>query len=268
MASRWRTTGGKRTRAARAQSDSDDFAALAWYHEFVLDPARATQTWKHRASAARAAAKMAHHNDLLDWWASTDIEDRPPRSGAEAAALIVLGAELSRSRVGDRLAKLHRAIACYRSALTLYSEAEFPADWATAQNNLGAAYGELATGDSDENIRRAISCYEAALRVYTETEFPADWARGQNNLGLAYQNLPTGDRGENLHRAIAYHEAALRVRTEADYPDKWAATQNNLGVAYWNLPTGDRGENLAAPSAASRRHCASTARPTFPPTGR
>jgi tetratricopeptide (TPR) repeat protein len=229
---------------ARAHSDTDDLAALAWYHEFALDPARARQTWKHRADQVRARAKMALHNDLLDWWASTDIEDRPPRSQAEAAALIVLGAELVRSRLGDRSAKLHRAIACYESVLRIYTEAEFPADWATAQNNLGAAYGELQSGDRGQNLRRAIACYEAALRVYTEADFPTDWARSQNNLGLAWRNLPTGNRGDNLRKAINHFEAALRVRTEADYPDKWAGTINNLGVAFWNLPTGSRGENL------------------------
>jgi tetratricopeptide (TPR) repeat protein len=229
---------------ARAQSDTDEFAALAWYHEFALDPDRATQSWKQRADLARAAAKMALHNELLDWWASTDIEDRPPRGQADAAALIVLGAELSRSQMGDRLAKLHRAIACYQAAERIYTESEFPMDWATAQNNLGAAYGELPAGDRTENLRRAISCYESALRVYTEAEFPADWARSQNNLGLAYRSLPTGNRSENLLRAIGCFEAALRVRTEADFPDKWAGTLNNLGVAYWNLTKGSRADNL------------------------
>ena len=125
-----------------------------------------------------------------------------------------------------------------------WTEADFPSDWATTQNNLGIAYSDLPTGDRGENLRRAIACYESALRVRTEADFPSDWATTQNNLGTAYRNLPTGDRGENLRRAIACYESALRVYTEADFPSAWATTQNNLGTAYRNLPTGDRGENL------------------------
>ena len=125
-----------------------------------------------------------------------------------------LGNAYSDLPTGDRGENLRRAIACYEAALRVYTEADFPSDWATTQNNLGNAYSDLPTGDRGENLRRAIACYEAALRVRTEADFPSDWARTQNNLGNAYRDLPTGDRGENLRRAIACYEAALRVYTE------------------------------------------------------
>jgi tetratricopeptide (TPR) repeat protein len=121
------------------------------------------------------------------------------------------------------------AIGHYEAALRVYTEPDFPVDWAMTQNNLGVAYRNLPTGDRGENLAKAIACYEAALRVRTEADFPVDWAMTQNNLGNAYSNLPTGDRGENLAKAIACYEAALRVRTEADFPVDWAMTQHNLG---------------------------------------
>ena len=92
--------------------------------------------------------------------------------------------------------------------MRVYTEADFPIDWAMTQNNLGNAYRNQPTGDRGENLRRAIACYEAALRVYTEADFPTAWAMTQNNLGAAYADLPTGDRGESLRRAIACYEAA------------------------------------------------------------
>ena len=91
-----------------------------------------------------------------------------------------------------------RAIAFYESALRVYTEADFPSDWAATQDALGTAYVDLPTGDRSENLRRAISFYESVPRVYTEAGFPEDWARIQHNLGIAYSRLPTGDRGENL----------------------------------------------------------------------
>jgi len=145
---------------------------------------------------------------------------------------------------GDRGENLRRAIECCEAALHVYTEGDFPRDWAGTQNNLGAIFGNLPTGDRGENLKRAIGYYEAALRVYTEGHFPLQWAGTQNNLGNAYGDLPTGDRGENLERAIGYYEAALRVYNEGGFPPQWAGTQNNLGNAYGSLPTGDRGENL------------------------
>ena len=229
---------------ARSQAENDEFAALAWHHLRVLDPKQARAIWNEKAEKARVRLKMAEHLDLLDWWTPSEIEQRVPKTPDDAAALNSIGIQLWRATLGNRSLNLRRAIACYESALRVYTEADFPADWAMTQNNMGAAYQELPTGDRGENLQRALACYESALRVRTEANFPADWAMTQNNMGNAYGELQTGDRGENLRRAIACYESALRVRTEADFPAAWAMTQNNMGAAYWNLLTGDRGENL------------------------
>ncbi len=183
-----------------------------------------------------AALALAFYEDLL--------ATLPAPTPARARALVGRGGSLYGLPTGNRRHNLEQAMACYREALEIYTEADFPADWAMTQNNLGIAYGDLPTGDMGENLKTAIACYQAALRVYTEADFPVGWAGTQNNLGIAYRDLPTGDRGENLKTAIACYQAALRVFTEADFPVGWASTQNNLGIAYFDLPTGDRGENL------------------------
>ena len=229
---------------SRAQRDTDEFAALAWYHDHVLDPQKALSTWKDQAEKARGERDMTSHLALLDWWAPTEIEQRASKTPAGTYALICLGFELGRATLGNLTLNLRRAIACYEAALRVYTEADFPSDLAGTQGNLGNAYAKLPTGDRGDNLRRAIACYEAALRVYTEADFPSDWARTQIYLGIAYWSLPAGDRGENLRRAIACYESALRVYTESDFPSDWARTQIYLGIAYWGLPAGDRGENL------------------------
>ena len=131
-----------------------------------------------------------------------------------------LGLAYAELPTGDRGANLQRAIECFEAALRVYTERDFPVQWAATQNNLGIAYRNLLTGDRGANLQRAIGCFEAALRVYTERDFPVDWATAQNNLGVAYGDLPTGDRGENLQRAIGCYEAALRGYKAAGLTEK------------------------------------------------
>ncbi len=133
---------------------------------------------------------------------------------------------------GNWTENLKEAIVCYKNALRVRTEAEFPADWARTQSNLGSAYALLPVEeDRTENLKKAIDCYRDALRVRTETAFPADWATTQTSLGLAYARFPTEDRILNLKKAISCYEDALRVRTEAEFPGLWAKTQRHLGEA-------------------------------------
>ena len=69
------------------------------------------------------------------------------------------GVELCEATLGNRSLNLRRAIACYEAALRVYTESDFPADWAGTQNNLGIAYSNLPAGDRGENLRLAIDCY-------------------------------------------------------------------------------------------------------------
>jgi tetratricopeptide (TPR) repeat protein len=170
------------------------------------------------------------------------LADQPEKYAALAGRLGNLFAELPYANRSDNL---KRAIRHYEAALRIYTEQNFPVEWAKVQHNLGTAYWRLPTGDRGANLQQAIAHFEAALRVCTERDFPVGWARTQHGLGNAYANLPTGDRRQNLARAIGYYEAALRVRTDRDFPADWAATQHNLGAAYVKLPTGDRAANLA-----------------------
>jgi tetratricopeptide (TPR) repeat protein len=163
---------------------------------------------------------------------------------AEAHANVLMGNAYQALSTGNRADNLARAITCYEAALPVYTEADFPREWAGVQNNLGNAYRNLLSVDQAEDGTRAIARYEAALRGFTESNFPKDWAMTQNNLGITYVELPTGDHAENLARAIARFEAALRVYTEADFPREWAMTRNNLGNVYSILPSGVHAEHL------------------------
>lgn len=230
---------------SRSQSSTDEFAALAWYHHFQMDPVDALEKWNTLAVTARTAIppRMTDHLRLLDWWSPTGIEGQRPANPLVAAALDSFGVELWRASLGNRSVNLRRAVACLEAALHVRTENGFPVEWAATQNHLGLVYLDLPYDTSDATLQ-AIACFESALRVYTEKEFPIEWASTQDNLGAACFSLPSGDRAANLQRAIACYQAALRVRTEQAFPRVWAATHNNLGIACAELPTGDRVDNL------------------------
>jgi tetratricopeptide (TPR) repeat protein len=152
------------------------------------------------------------------------------------SALRTLG-ERTGGTEGVRL--LDDAVTAYRHALSVYSRADMPADWATTQNNLGAALaaqGQRIAGS--EGLRlfdEAITAYRAALTVHTRADMPVDWAMTQNNLGVALQaqgQRTGGPKGLRLlDAAVTACRDALTVYTRSDMAADWAMTQNNLGNA-------------------------------------
>jgi tetratricopeptide (TPR) repeat protein len=85
-----------------------------------------------------------------------------------------LGTAWNNLPTGDRGENLAKAIACYQTALTVYTRDAAPAEWAMTQNNIGIAWKDLLTGDRGENLAKAIACFEAALTVRTRDAAPAE----------------------------------------------------------------------------------------------
>ena len=55
-----------------------------------------------------------------------------------------LGAAYQNLPTGDRGANLDKAIACYLAALRIYTEADFPQDWAMTYANVGFVWWRIA----------------------------------------------------------------------------------------------------------------------------
>ena len=89
--------------------------------------------------------------------------------------------------------KPRRAIACYEAALRVYTESDFPSDWATTQNNLGNAYSGASRRVTGARTCAAPSpatrrrCGSAPRRTSRRTGQAT-----QNNLGIAYSGPPDG----------------------------------------------------------------------------
>jgi len=178
-------------------------------------------------------------------WANNILSQAAPEQASNFAVDFVNFSNLIQQfPLGNRASNLDIAIIGYELALTIFTRADFPQDWATTQNNLAIAYRNKITGNKAENLDEAIRCYQLALEVTTRADFPQDWAMTQNNLAIAYSDKITGNKAENLDEAIRCFQQALEVYTRADFPQDWAMTQNNLANAYNNKITGNKAENL------------------------
>src|SRR5207249_4909593 len=96
-----------------------------------------------------------------------------------------LGDTLQRNRQGDRRIQLRRSVACYDTALTMYTRGEMPTNWARLQHNKGVVLHELAgllTGSEREKmLRDAITCFEEILSIGGHQLAPAIRVSAQNN---------------------------------------------------------------------------------------
>ncbi len=203
-----------------------------------------------------AACQFYLHNrgryeQRLTWaaWAAEALTDHVDPD-LKANAQNELGIALRGHPFGDRRVNLRRAEAAYRAALTHFTEAHSPQDYAMVQNNLATLYWELAGlgDDARANLRAAEAAYHEALKVYSPDNLPIKYAAIQNNLGAVYSDLAKLD-GEDarawLLKAEAAYTEALKYWTADRVPQDYALTQYNLGNTYHDLSRLD-GEDKAA----------------------
>ncbi len=122
---------------------------------------------------------------------------------------------------------LDKAIACYTSALEIYTKTNFPINWATTQNNLAAAYSDQIRDDKAKSLEqsfvqtcldKAIACYTSALEISTPKDFPIECLQTAKNLGDLYFNL------ENWQRAIDPYILAI---TAVEQSRSWATSEQS-----------------------------------------
>jgi tetratricopeptide (TPR) repeat protein len=111
-----------------------------------------------------------------------------------ARGQVLMGLLLSDLPTANQAANLRQAIACYEAALRVYTEEDFPVQWAMTQNNLGTAYQNLPSGDRAANLRQAIACYEAAIRGYEAAGLTEEVAQLRQYIASLQQHTPPKQR--------------------------------------------------------------------------
>ena len=152
---------------SRSGSETDEFAALCWYHRIRLVPAAARGEWFTLAARLRITGRMGEHYGMLGWWEPTGLTVTTALTPDLGQSFIILGNEYAQASLGNRPENLRRAMACYEAAQRVLTEADFPQQWATTQNNLGHAY--LLRGQFKGNrldLTSALACFEAAERGF------------------------------------------------------------------------------------------------------
>ena len=179
-----------------------------------------------------------------------DFHDRAAKHYDAAAAGLKDG--LERARVDRNLGAARQAIAevrgndpvllasaaeSFRRALTVFTRAKNPKEWASTHNRLGQVLYRLSPRQGGTDlVKEAIAAFQSALSVYTRAEHPMRWAEIMHDFALAAQALGGELRSvEALEKAIEACISALEVRTRETAPLLWAATQNNLGSAVFLL---------------------------------
>ena len=129
--------------------------------------------------------------------------------------------------------KLEQSAEAYAAALTLWTQARFPLDWASLQNNLGYVL-QIAGARSGRTdlLLSSIAAHRSALEEWKRDEVPMYWANAQNNLGNALKALGERQPGiELLEEAADAYRRALEERAFEQAPLSWGEAQNNLGTA-------------------------------------
>ena len=153
--------------------------------------------------------------------------------------------ELALADNGSDPSRLRKAIAFFEEALTVFTEAAHPLQWARTLSDLAYARWQLPGGNRTSVLTVAQEEINRVLRLLTEAAMPTEWADAQNTLGLILCEWGApGARAANVREAVACYEAAARVRSRSANLWAWAVTQNNLGRALHELPDPDRAGNL------------------------
>jgi len=149
--------------------------------------------------------------EQLRTWGTEAISRAEVEDASDIAAIIVnLGNRIQELKEGDgsadltvRAAPLEISILAYDTALTFYTEADFPKQWAMTHYNLGNAYRQRANGDRAENLQKAIAAYKLALQVFKGKEYIKEQQLVQHHLDNLEREPLQAAPSEKLEEVIS-----------------------------------------------------------------
>ncbi|MBO0734907.1 MAG: hypothetical protein J2P49_11455 [Methylocapsa sp.] len=144
---------------------------------------------------------------------------------------------------GNEPDRLKEAVEAYLLALEEWTRGRAPAEWATAQSDLGNALKALGgqTG-KHETLRAAAEAYRAALSEMRRQEKTCGWAQTCKSLGdtLAILGIEENEAERLIDAVDAYQDALGWIDREL-FPAQWASAQVNLGNALQALAEMEKG---------------------------
>lgn len=235
--------------------------ALAWFHQWAMDPREAVEKWTvlHKDALDASSTipeEMIRARTLPGWWGEIALDERDLEVAGEktwARAHLSLGHALQATPFLCRAPALALALGHCQASLLVYTSDESPREWAQTQIQMGAAQRLLAreapSDRRDDVLRAAIERYQTTLRVATPQAFPREWGEIQLQLAGAHRDLLEMDfHGSSPHdylgRAIGFYEEAMRLWSQARHPREWAHIQAEMGATFAACKAGGRARNL------------------------
>lgn len=126
----------------------------------------------------------------------------------------------------------------FQRALTVFTIANHPKDWASTQSNLANLYRAWAVtgktdGESLAHLGKAQGCLENALQVFLPATSPEPWRicvmNAANVAADRARLLPGPQRQRSLDSAVKYYREGLKHLTRTADADDWGLFHSNLG---------------------------------------
>jgi CHAT domain-containing protein len=130
-----------------------------------------------------------------------------------ASTIHNLAVDLGEFTSGNRSINLELAIICYHRALSVYTQSDFPEQWAMMQNNLANIYRERIEGDRMANLELAIQVYQSALEVCTPRKYPI----GQSPRFCAGRRFANANESGRIQASL---EATIDLRNTLAQRDR------------------------------------------------
>lgn len=137
-------------------------------------------------------------------------------------------------------ADFRRAIAHAQRALKLYSQHDYPFEWALSKYTIGNALSDLTTEKGRaRRWSKAIEYFQAALEVFTAQTSPLQRAWALNDYGVTLLNLaqvvPGRLNQSDLQNAIQLFRQAIQTHRGSGLRTEMLRSMINLGALYHAL---------------------------------
>ncbi|TPG58461.1 CHAT domain-containing tetratricopeptide repeat protein [Hymenobacter nivis] len=165
---------------------------------------------KHALEAYNLASQAYEQDKNIEQWAGVQIN----------IGNIYLEPLIKSRFQNVEVQNIENGINAYTLALQVFTQANYPEQWAIIQINLGAAYRWRLQGNRPENIEKSINAYKSALQVYTKihhTRLHLDTSYYLADLLYKEKQWPEArEVYENAHQALVllrgdtYHQESRK----------------------------------------------------------
>lgn len=213
------------------------------WQRILLHMCRARTLFQYRQSDRQTAIARVMED------CSTVITLAQPRSSqrmaeAWADALIIHGMACTERINAAPSENAAQALGDFARALSVYTRATHPQDWALILINRGNVYMSLGTGDARENQEKALQDFSDALLAMKTGTRPKYVGQALVNRSLCLMQRIAGEKVQNQRQALEDCTEALKTFERSGYLHEAASALVNRAGIYLQLLSGDRQTNF------------------------